>query len=74
MAKLELDSYKEMTPQAVRSWLVGSFVVATSTAVAVLVILTGTLARAPQTAAVPPAEAAEVTEVARSDASAPRPD
>ena len=64
MAKLELDSYKQMPPQAVRSWLIGSFVVATSTAVALLVIVTGYFARVPQTAVAGSGETTEVSSVA----------
>ena len=40
MTKLELDSYKHMSPEAMRRWLVASCVAATSIAAALIAIAT----------------------------------
>jgi hypothetical protein len=57
MTKLELDSYRQMSPQAMRSWLVRSCVVAGSMAAALLVIAVSHFGRVPgpDVAGAPPA-------------------
>ena len=45
MSKLEFESYKQLTPAAVRQWLVGSCIVASTVAVAFVVIATSNFGR-----------------------------
>ena len=40
MSKLELESYKQMAPAAIRHWLISSFVIASCVATAIVVIAT----------------------------------